>query len=121
MISPDSKGEQKATLVCEETTVNGHQFKFEPPLFIQRYDFVCDLLNKYECASYMDIGCNDTKLIRYVKNTNENLNLIVGLDLDEDILNDSKEKISGILFDFIHNRKEPLDLHLIKGIINVFF
>ena len=34
---------------------------FEPPLYIQRYDFVADLLNKYECKTYMDIGCADSR------------------------------------------------------------
>jgi hypothetical protein len=91
---------------------------FEPPLYIQRYDFVADLLNKYECKTYMDIGCADSKLIRYIKNTNETLNLIVGLDLDTEILEMSKEKITGILFDFIHPRQQPLDLCLLQGDIS---
>ena len=88
---------------------------FEPPLYIQRYDLVCDLLNKYECKTYMDIGCADTKLIRYIKNTTEMLNLIVGLDLDPEVLDTAKERITGILFDFIHPRQHPLDLCLLEG------
>jgi hypothetical protein len=91
------------------------KISFEPPLYIQRYDLVSDLLIKYECKTYMDIGCADSKLIRYIKNTNEMLNLIVGLDLDSEVLEGAKEKITGVLFDFIHPRQQPLDLCLLQG------
>lgn len=91
------------------------KLKFEPPLYMQRYDHVCNLLNKFKCKTYLDIGCAECKLIRFIKNSNHDLNLIVGLDIDQQLLDNSKEKFTRILFDFVQPRKQPLDLYLISG------
>ena len=94
------------------------EFKFEPPLYLQRYHYVINLLKEYKCATYMDVGCAECNLLRYAKNSNElNLNLIIGVDLDTDLLKESKEKFV-LLYDLVHAREHPLDLYLINGDIS---
>lgn len=94
------------------------QLKFDPPLYKQRYDHLCNLLTKLSCKTYMDVGCAECKLIRCIKNSNHQLNLIVGLDIDQLLLEQSKERFTEILFDFVQPREQPLDLYLISGDVN---
>ena len=91
------------------------QLRFEPPLYQQRYDYVKEILAEYKCTTYMDIGCAECKLVRYIKNTNTNLNLIIGLDYDVEVLRNGTEKLSSSWFDYIQPREDPLDLYLING------
>jgi small RNA 2'-O-methyltransferase len=91
------------------------KFRFEPLLYMQRYDYVVKLLNEYKCHTYMDLGCAECKLIRFVKNSVEGLSLIVGVDLDDVLLNEAKSKFHDNLFDFLQPRDQPLDIYLISG------
>ncbi|RMZ98040.1 small RNA 2 -O-methyltransferase-like [Brachionus plicatilis] len=87
---------------------------FDPPLYIQRYNYVSGLLFDFKCKSVMDIGCAECKLIHLLKQTNQNLNLIIGLDLDESVLEKNKSKFSDNLVDMFHCRENPLDMYLVK-------
>lgn len=91
------------------------KFKFDPPLYLQRYDHLCDLLERLSCNSWMDIGCSDCRLVGRVKNFNQNLNLIVGLDIDQALLEFSKERFTQQWFDFFQARQKPLDLYIVAG------
>ncbi len=88
--------------------------KFNPPLYLQRYDYVSDLLKKYQCRSFMDIGAAECKMLRYLKNSSD-LNLIIGLDIDESILYSTKEKFSVGWFDYIQCKEHPMEVYLIRG------
>ena len=91
------------------------KFKFDPPLYLQRYFYVMNLLKEYNCTTYMDIGCAECNLLRYVKNSTDlNINLIIGVDLDEYLLKSSEEKFL-LLYDLVQQRARPLDIYLIKG------
>ncbi len=49
----------KTELHHDPTTTNDHEssennkFRFEPPLFIQRYDYVGEILKTYNCKTYI--------------------------------------------------------------------
>ena len=86
------------------------RFTFNPPLYIQRYDYVTEILKKFKCTKFMDIGCAECKLLRFIKNSNENLNLIVGVDLRNETLQNVKHHFSESIFDYVYQRKKPLDL-----------
>ena len=88
-------------------------FKFEPPLYIQRYEYVSRILLKNNCKTFLDVGCSECGFLSFLKNTNHNLNLIVGLDIDQILLKNACEKL---WIDY-NQRKNPLELYLIKGII----
>jgi small RNA 2'-O-methyltransferase len=90
-------------------------FRFVPPLYYQRYEFVSQLLLKNNCKTYLDIGCAECKLLKYLKSSNKQLNLIVGLDIDENLMIQSSERMRDAFFDFIFAREEPLDIYLFKG------
>lgn len=96
-----------------------NRFCFRPPLYIQRYDYVCGILEKYNCKTYVDIGCAECKLLRYLKNTNTELNLMIGIDIDQEVLSNGKEILSNSWFDYIQPRENPLEIHLIKGDISL--
>lgn len=95
-------------------------FKFNPPLYIQRYDYVSDLLKKYKCETYMDIGCAECKLLRHVKNFNPEVKFIVGIDFDNYVLDNAKEFLQPFSVEFVRKRENPLELHLFKGDISIF-
>ncbi len=91
---------------------NDKHFKFEPALYIQRYDYLSDILVKYDCLTYLDIGCSECRLLGFLKNTNTRLNLIVGIDTDQELLQTAHEKL---WTDYVCKRNHPLEVYLIKG------
>lgn len=93
------------------------QFKFEPPLYVQRYDYLSNILNKYHCTTYVDIGCSECRLVSFLKNTNTVLNLIIGVDIDQVLLENAQYNL---WVDYVQNRNHPLEVYLIKGILKFF-
>lgn len=94
---------------------NSKKLKFEPALYLQRYDYLCTTLQRLSCRSWLDVGCSDCRLVGRVKNFNESMNLIVGLDIDQALLESSREKFTQQWYDFFQARQNPLDLYLIAG------
>jgi hypothetical protein len=94
------------------------EFRFEPPLYLQRYDLVRSILEKYGCKTLLDIGSSECKLLKYLKNTKKDLNLMIGLDIDEELLKSSVEKFPKTWCDHMESRETPLDIYLIKGDIS---
>lgn len=118
VIEHHHKIEYPANSCCGEDDVSaetGKKLRFDPPLYLQRYDYLCELLNKLACRSWLDIGCSDCRLMNRVKNFNKDVNLIVGLDVDQTLLEFSKERFSQHWFDFLQSRENPLDLYIISG------
>lgn len=115
MATAETRREQLESIHSLGIEVEKPPLKFDPPLYLQRYDHLCSLLERLECRSWMDIGCSDCRLITRVKNFNQQLNLIVGLDIDESLLEFSKERFTQQWFDFFQARQTPLDLFLIAG------
>lgn len=105
------KNENDDELTLEQNKL----LKFDPPLYLQRYDYVCELLRKYNCKTFMDVGAAECKMLRYLKNTITNLNLIIGLDIDEAKLDFEKEKFAISWFDHIQPKAEPMEVYLISG------
>ena len=115
--SEDDDKSVKTTEINDHDS-ESHIFRFEPALYIQRYDYIADILNKYKCSTYLDIGCNNCKLIKYLKNSNEYLNLIIGIDIDDVVLKNGNEYLSPSWFDYLKPRVQPLDVYLIKADIS---
>lgn len=90
-------------------------FKFEPALYVQRYDYLSHILKEYACLTYLDIGCSECRLLGFLKNTNSHLNLIIGIDIDQELLQTAHEKLWA---DYIRQRDHPLEVYLIKGDIS---
>ena len=93
-------------------------FKFDPPLYTQRYQYISKLLKKYKSKTYLDIGCAECNLIRHVKGFNNEVNLLIGIDLDEDLLEYSKFVLQPLSLAYIKKRDSPLELYLISGDIS---
>jgi hypothetical protein len=95
---------------CEEKC-----FVFTPQLYVQRYQYVSKLLEKYDCKSFMDIGCAECKLLRHVRLFNTHVNLILGVDIDENLLLSSRFLVQPFNLEYIRKREKPLEIYLIKG------
>jgi small RNA 2'-O-methyltransferase len=96
---------------------NEKQFKFNPPLYIQRYFYVSQLVDQFNIKTLLDIGCAECKLIHLLKN-NKNLNLIFGLDIDEQLLRNSKNILEPNSVEYVDKREQPLELSLLSGDIS---
>lgn len=94
------------------------RFRFDPPLYIQRYDMVVELMKRLDCRSLMDIGCAECKLVNLVKNWSDELTMLVGVDLCGDTLRSATDLFSRSIFDVVHARPKPLELYLIRGDIS---
>ena len=113
-----NKCDQERNMDIFDGEVN-KKFKFDPPLYLQRYHYVLNLLKENKCKTYMDVGCAECNLLRHAKNSSDlNLNLIIGVDVDEEVLTNADEKFT-LLYDLVQQRESPLDLYLINGDISV--
>jgi hypothetical protein len=95
---------------CEEKC-----FAFTPQLYIQRYQYVSSLIEKYDCKTFMDIGCAECKLLRHVRLFNTNVNIIIGIDIDQNLLASSRFLVQPFSLEYIRKRAKPLEIYLIKG------
>lgn len=106
----------KATMTHQVEHGEKH-FIFNPPLYIQRYLYVSQLVDQFNIKTLLDIGCAECKLIHLLKN-NKNLNLIIGLDIDEQLLRNSKFILEPNNVEYVDKREQPLELNLLSGDIS---
>ncbi|XP_062962359.1 small RNA 2'-O-methyltransferase [Cynocephalus volans] len=88
--------------------------QFKPPLYKQRYQFVKNLVDQHEPKKVADLGCGDTSLIRLLK-VYPCIELLVGVDIDEDKLRWRGDKLSPFMGDFLKPRDLDLTITLYHG------
>ncbi|XP_004620071.1 small RNA 2'-O-methyltransferase [Sorex araneus] len=88
--------------------------EFKPPLYRQRYYFVKNLVNKHKPKKVADLGCGDTSLIWLLK-FHSCIELLVGVDIDEDKLQWKGSKLSPFMGDFLSPRDLNLTITLYHG------
>lgn len=88
---------------------------FSPPVYLQRYATVKDILYKQPgIIRVVDFGCAEGKFFKYLKNlpfTEE----IVGVDLSRKCLELSSRRIEPLAHDFVFKRHCPLSIKLFLG------
>ena len=87
---------------------------FSPPLFIQRYCYVEDVISKYgeemDLKSIVDFGCAEMKFLVRSKNGRK-FQRIIGVDRNEFLVGSYCRKIQPGGFEF--NREQPLKVGLL--------
>ncbi|XP_005388887.1 PREDICTED: small RNA 2'-O-methyltransferase [Chinchilla lanigera] len=95
--------------VCPEKVI-----KFKPPLYKQRYQFVRDLVDRHEPKKVADLGCGETELLRLLK-IYPCIQLLVGVDIDEEKLQSNGHHLSPYLGEFVKPRNLDLTVTLYHG------
>uniref|UniRef100_A0A2K5D644 Small RNA 2'-O-methyltransferase n=1 Tax=Aotus nancymaae TaxID=37293 RepID=A0A2K5D644_AOTNA len=88
--------------------------QFKPPLYRQRYQFVKNLVEQHEPKKVADLGCGDTSLLRLLK-VNPCIELLVGVDINEDKLRWRGDTLAPFLGDFLKPRDLNLTITLYHG------
>nr|BAB70852.1 unnamed protein product [Homo sapiens] len=88
--------------------------QFKPPLYRQRYQFVKNLVDQHEPKKVADLGCGDTSLLRLLK-VNPCIELLVGVDINEDKLRWRGDSLAPFLGDFLKPRDLNLTITLYHG------
>ncbi|XP_024425742.1 small RNA 2'-O-methyltransferase isoform X1 [Desmodus rotundus] len=87
---------------------------FFPPLYRQRYSFVNDLVNRHKPKKVADLGCGNALLIQMIK-SHSCLELIVGVDINEDKIGSQRCKLSPFSGDYLSPRDLNLSIILYHG------
>lgn len=90
--------------------------QFDPPVYIQRYRTVHDILEKENIVKVIDFGCAEGKFLRYIKKI-ETLEEIAAVDSQYSCLVDTRQVAAPLAWDFLFKRKRPLCIKLYKGSI----
>ncbi|KAI1302346.1 Small RNA 2'-O-methyltransferase [Halotydeus destructor] len=95
---------------------NNVGIKFEPPLYIQRYKYVYDLIFKQNppVAKVADFGCAEGKFINYLKAL-PFADEISAVDIEEDALEECKFKARPNSWDYVFGRNVAMNLNLYRG------
>uniref|UniRef100_A0A2K5Z9I8 Small RNA 2'-O-methyltransferase n=1 Tax=Mandrillus leucophaeus TaxID=9568 RepID=A0A2K5Z9I8_MANLE len=88
--------------------------QFKPPLYRQRYQFVKNLVDQHEPKKVADLGCGDTSLLRLLK-VNPCIELLVGVDINEDKLRWRGDSLAPFMGDFLKPRDLNLTIILYHG------
>ncbi|XP_004449047.1 small RNA 2'-O-methyltransferase [Dasypus novemcinctus] len=88
--------------------------KFNPPLYRQRYQYIKDLVEQHKPKKVADLGCGDTSLLWILK-FHKCIELLVGVDTDEDKLRWKEYKLCPVSGDYIKPRELTMTVTLYHG------
>ncbi|XP_066252542.1 uncharacterized protein Hen1 isoform X2 [Euwallacea similis] len=102
--------------VAEEQILES-KFKFDPPLYRQRYVKVYETLIeerwRNSLKKLVDFGCAEYGLFHYIKNLN--LEEILFVDIDESMLLEKSGILEPLLSERLGRRKAPLNIQVFRG------
>ena len=87
---------------------------FSPSLSTQRHQMVLEILSRELVKSILDAGCNSLKFISLAKHMT-GVNLVIGVDLDKDILEEHKFLATPTASRWLDERPEDFVLELWHG------
>ncbi|XP_025193447.1 small RNA 2'-O-methyltransferase isoform X1 [Melanaphis sacchari] len=121
----DSKGDKIIEIISQQScacTLNGYSLKFWPPLYMQRYMAIQEIIQhpiwNGSIKKIVDFGCAEIGLFRCIKPI-PGLNNIMVVDVDFDTLDKNQCKVLPTTYDYLskHLRKEPLTVDIYNGSI----
>lgn len=106
----------------EENRVEGKLF--DPPLYRQRYEAVLDILSDerwtYAMSRVVDFGCAECKFVNMLRRL-PYVREIVGVDLDDDLLQECRRRTEPLFVDYLEPRKyTAVDTHLMCGSVGQY-
>ncbi|XP_052094430.1 small RNA 2'-O-methyltransferase-like [Mytilus californianus] len=87
---------------------------FYPPLYIQRYTFVKEILDTLQPESVVDFGCSECGIFRHLKEVITLLRISL-VDIDLSTLEVNKRRIRPHCYDYLQKRKNPLHVQIFDG------
>lgn len=93
--------------------------KFDPPVYRQRYAAVCELVKERQAKKVLDFGCAEAKLVKTLISQDNLIHLeeVVGVDIDQQLLEESKFRIKPFTADYLRPRSHPFKVSLYQGSI----
>lgn len=93
---------------------------FNPPLYLQRYNYIYDLLFKANprIERLADIGCAEGKFVQFVKKL-PFLTQLLAVDVSKTALEETQYRSAPIPWDYIFGRFVELELSLIQADITI--
>ncbi|KRT82175.1 hypothetical protein AMK59_4750 [Oryctes borbonicus] len=100
------------------TRTDNLDLKFDPPLYLQRYVTVQQILInenwKSRIKKVADFGCSELNFFKYMKHLH-NINEILCVDIDEDTLNENVFKVHPLTVDYLKRRPNQLKVKVLAG------
>uniref|UniRef100_A0A8D2JA86 Small RNA 2'-O-methyltransferase n=1 Tax=Varanus komodoensis TaxID=61221 RepID=A0A8D2JA86_VARKO len=87
---------------------------FTPPLYMQRYQFIKQLVSRYKPKKVADLGCADCRLLWMLKFC-KCIEVLVGLDICEDVMKEKMHTLSPLPGDYLQPSERPLTVILHQG------
>ncbi|KAM4722868.1 small RNA 2'-O-methyltransferase [Rhinophrynus dorsalis] len=87
---------------------------FRPPLYQQRYQFVKSCVDTHKPKKVADLGCSECSLLHTLRFW-ECIELLVGLDIDEEVLKRRMHTLTPLPTHYLEPRKSPLTVILYHG------
>ncbi|XP_051501536.1 small RNA 2'-O-methyltransferase-like [Myxocyprinus asiaticus] len=88
---------------------------FSPPLYIQRYQFVIDYVRTYRPRKVIDFGCAECVLLKKLRFHRNNIQLLVGVDIDRAVLLSRMRTLAPLMSDYLQPSDGPLTIELYEG------
>ena len=63
----------------------------------------------------LDFGCAEGKLIRYLISDENSIEVLIGVDIDTNLLEMNQSRIKPFTYDFLMPRDSPLTVSLYQG------
>jgi len=104
----------------EEVCAEYGEVLFNPPLYIQRYQFVLDTLKEEEkkaaIKSFADLGASEGGFLKYFRHKS-GTEAVYGVDIDRSVLQRSAAFLKPLIADYLDRREDPLTIELLCGSI----
>ncbi|KAK3594724.1 hypothetical protein CHS0354_001549 [Potamilus streckersoni] len=88
--------------------------KFQPPLFIQRYYLVAEVMKNHNVESVIDFGCAECRLAPFLKQV-PTIQQVALVDIDRISLEMSRFRIKPMVYEFLEKRLKPLTVEIFCG------
>ena len=67
----------------------------------------------------LDFGCAEAKLMRYLISEENSIEVVVGVDIDGDLLEMNQYRVKPLTSDFLMPRPSPLTVSLYQGMLHM--
>ncbi|XP_077302868.1 hen1 methyltransferase [Arctopsyche grandis] len=97
---------------------NASVHRFKPPVYIQRYELVSDLLEdprwKNKILKVVDFGCAELQFFKFIKNLSE-VTSILEVDYNKLLLEQYCTRAEPLVFNYLCSRSKKLNVSVLHG------
>ncbi|XP_056012354.1 small RNA 2'-O-methyltransferase-like isoform X2 [Ostrea edulis] len=111
---PDTLNPDERKGKLEDENSLGRDVRFYPPLYMQRYSYTANILEKHNVEWVVDFGCSECGIVRFYREV-PTLRKVQLVDIDRETLEFHKNCIKPHASDYIFKRKNPLSIEIYEG------